>query len=57
MSLDLILRNGHIVAMAADAPPADIGIKDGYIVAIEPGLAAEGEELDLGGRMVSLGLV
>ncbi len=57
MSLDLILRNGHIASMTADAPPADIGIKDGRIVVIELGLAAEGEELDLGGRMVSPGLV
>jgi cytosine deaminase len=35
----------------------DIGISDGRIAAIEPALAAHGEELDIGGRLVTPGFV
>ena len=35
----------------------DIGIAGGRIAVIEPGLAAEGETIDLGGRLVSPGFV
>ena len=56
MALDLILRNARIVGMATETP-TDIGIKDGNIAAIDHGLAADGEEIDLGGRMVSPGLI
>ncbi|HEY9212635.1 MAG TPA: amidohydrolase family protein, partial [Ancylobacter sp.] len=35
----------------------DLGIEGGRFVAIEPTLAAEGEELDVGGRLVSPGFV
>lgn len=55
--LDLILRNAGIAGTAADAPLVDIGIEDGRIAAIEPRLAAEGETVDVGGRMVSPGLI
>ncbi|MCG8542895.1 MAG: amidohydrolase family protein, partial [Alphaproteobacteria bacterium] len=55
MAMDLILKN----AMVADvgATPVDIGISDGRIAAIEPGLAAEGEIIDVNGGLVSPGLV
>lgn len=57
MALDLILRNAHIAGLAADAPVVDIGVREGRIVAIEADLAAEGEELDVAGGLVSPGLV
>jgi cytosine deaminase len=57
MAFDLILRNARIAGAAPGAPLADIGIADGRIQAIGRPLEAAGEELDLGGRMVSPGLV
>jgi len=54
--MDLIIRNAR-VDDDVDHPPADIGIDKGRIAAIEPGLAAEGEELDVGGRLVTPGFV
>jgi cytosine deaminase len=52
--MDLILRNARLAG--ADMP-ADIGIMAGRIAAIAPGIAAQGEVLDLAGRFVSPGLV
>ena len=54
--VDLVLRNA-IVAAGVDPTVVDIGIEDGRIVAIEPSLAAEGPEIDLGGRLVSPGFI
>ena len=54
--MDLILRNA-LIAGAESEPPVDIGIEGGRIAAIERGLAAEGEEIDLGGRLVSPGFI
>ncbi len=54
--MDLIIRNAR-VADGIDQPPVDIGVDKGRIAAIEPGLAAEGEELDVGGRLVTAGFV
>ena len=54
--MDLILRNGRIAGRHED-PPVDIGIERGRIAAIEPRLAADGRELDLGGRLVSGGFI
>jgi imidazolonepropionase-like amidohydrolase len=48
--VDLILRNSRIEG-ATD--PRDIGIDKGRIVAIEPSLAADGEQIDLAGRLVT----
>jgi cytosine deaminase len=53
--MDLILRNARRVG--AEHERTDIGITGGRIVAIEPGLAAEGETIDLGGCLVSPGFV
>ena len=57
MALDLILRGARIAGMAADAPALDVGIEGGRIAAIVPGLAAAGEEIELGGRLLSPGLI
>ena len=54
--MDLILRNA-LIAGAENEPPVDIGIEGGRIAAIEAGLAAEGEEIDAGGRLVSPGFI
>jgi cytosine deaminase len=53
--MDLILRNAR--AIGAEQSPTDIGIAGGKIAAIEPKLAAEGETINLGGRLVSPGFV
>jgi cytosine deaminase len=57
MAFDLIVRNARIAGAAGDAPLNDIGVQDGRIAAIEAGLAADGEELDAGGCLVSPGLI
>ncbi|MCY4467244.1 MAG: amidohydrolase family protein [Thiotrichales bacterium] len=54
--MDLILRSA-LIAGAESEPPVDIGIEGGRIAAIEVGLAAEGEEIDVGGRLVSSGFI
>ena len=53
--MNLILRNAR--CLGAEHELTDIGIADGRIAAIEPSLAADGEIIDLGGRLVSPGLV
>ena len=54
--MDLILRNA-LIAGEEGKPPVDIGIEDGRIAAIETGLAAEGEQVDVEGRLVSPGFI
>jgi cytosine deaminase len=53
--MDLVLRN----AVTAGAPDrrVDIGIAGGKIAAIESALSADGESIDVGGRLVSPGFV
>jgi cytosine deaminase len=53
--MDLVLRN----AVLGDGRGAlvDIGVRDGRIAAIAPGLPPGGEEVDAGGRLVAAGLV
>ncbi|HEX6981015.1 MAG TPA: amidohydrolase family protein [Alphaproteobacteria bacterium] len=53
--MDLILRNARIPSNPNAV--VDIGIDQGRIAVIQPGLAATGEELDVGGRLVSPGFV
>jgi len=53
--MDLILRNAR--AIGAEQELTDIGIAGGKIAAIGPKLSAEGEMIDLGGRLVSAGFV
>ena len=52
--MDTILRNAKV---DDTGPLRDIGIEDGRIVAIAPGLAASGEEIDVGGRLVTPGFI
>ena len=54
--MDLILRNA-LIAGAENEPPVDIGIEGGRVAAIEAGLAAEGEEIDVERRLVSPGFI
>jgi cytosine deaminase len=49
--IGLVLRNARVPA--AGETPVDIGVDEGQIVALEPELAAEGAELDVGGRLVA----
>jgi cytosine/creatinine deaminase len=53
--MDLILRNARTVD--AEHKLTDIGIAGGRIAAITPGLAADGEVIDLDGRLISPGFV
>ena len=53
--MDLILKDARLPGDATRS--VDIGIADGRIAAIEPDLAAEGETIELGGRLVSPGFV
>src|ERR1700685_1478659 len=53
--MDLILRNARRIG--AEHELTDIGIAGGRIAAIEPQLAAEGETIELAGRLVSPGFV
>lgn len=54
--MDTIIRNARIQD-GEDQPTFDIGIDAGRIAAIEPNLAADGEEIDAGGRLVSPGFI
>ena len=53
--MDLILRNARV--LGSEGTATDIGIDKGRIAAIQPDLAATGETLDLGGRLVAPGLI
>jgi cytosine deaminase len=53
--MDLILKNARLVG--AEDSLTDIGIDKGKIVALSPALSAEGETIELGGRLVSSGFV
>jgi cytosine/creatinine deaminase len=53
--MDLILKNARVVGREQEL--ADIGIENGKIAAIAPNLSAEGNSLDVGGRLVSAGFV
>ncbi|TFV41828.1 amidohydrolase [Bradyrhizobium frederickii] len=53
-AFDLILRNA---LLRSSAVPVDIGVKGGRIAAIEPRLACEAAEVDLGGHLALPGFV
>ena len=53
--MDLIIENATLAAQPGRQ--VDIGIQAGRIAAIETDLAAEGERLDVAGRLVSPGFV
>ncbi|PKB68937.1 MAG: amidohydrolase [SAR202 cluster bacterium Io17-Chloro-G4] len=54
--MDLILRNA-VIAGEESAGLTDIGIDDGRIAVVQPGLSADGAEIDLGGNLVAPGFV
>ncbi len=54
--MDLIIRNARL-SHAPDAPPTDIGVTYGRIVAIEPALQADGPAFDAEGCLVCGGFV
>jgi len=55
--MDLVLRNATAIGGGSEGPQ-DVGVTDGRIVEIAPRIAAVGrEELDLGGRLLTPGLV
>src|SRR6478735_10981690 len=53
-AFDLIFRNALLRSSAA---PVDIGVKGGRIAAIEPRLACEAVEIDVGGHLALPGFV
>lgn len=53
-TFDLIFRNALVRSSAA---PVDIGVKAGRIAAIEPKLACEAVEIDIGGQLALPGFV
>ena len=69
--MDTILRNARVAhpqeipAFAGmtlgddgpNAPTVDIGIDDGRIAAIQPDINADGQEIDVGGRLVTPGFI
>lgn len=57
MALDLIIRNARLPGARPGDPTVDIGVQDGIIAAVEPGIAADGPEHDAGGKLVSPGLI
>ena len=53
-AFDLIFRNART---RSSAIPVDIGVAGGRIAAIEPRLACEAAEIDVGGRLALPGFV
>jgi N-acyl-D-amino-acid deacylase len=54
----LVIRNGTIVDGSGGEPyVADLGIADGKIAAIGPGLSRGTEEIDARGKLVTPGFV
>ena len=56
-ALDTVLRNARIAGTEADGRTMDIGIDGGRIAAVEPRIESDACAFDVGGRLVSPGLV
>ncbi len=54
--IDLIIRNARLAHRSSEGP-LDVGVGDGRIVAIEPGLAAEAQVYDAKSRLACAGLI
>jgi cytosine/creatinine deaminase len=54
--MDLVVRNARL-AQTYGAPPVDIGVADGKIVAIQPGLPVDAPSYDAEGHLTCAGLV
>ncbi|MGD9883719.1 MAG: amidohydrolase family protein [Reyranella sp.] len=58
MDFDLVLRDARLSDFGPDQPSIDIGVKDGRIAALAPGLGGTArEQMQVGGRLVSAGFV
>src|SRR5689334_9588659 len=58
MEFDLVLRNARLPDSKPDQPGIDIGVKDGRIAALAPGLGGQArEEVQAGNRLVCSGFV
>jgi cytosine deaminase len=58
VDFDLVLRDVRLADAKADQPSTDIGVKDGRIAAMAPGLGGSAkEQVDGGGRLVCAGFV
>ena len=57
MAIDILIRNARLAGSPAEAPPVDIAVAGGRIAAVGPGIEADAEVVDAGGRLVSPGLV
>lgn len=57
MDFDLVLRDVRLAESRSDQPTTDIGVKDGRIAAIAPGLGSAREDVKGGGRLVCSGFV
>lgn len=55
--MDLIIRDARLADRSRDHPPVDIGIENGRIVAIGPGLTADAEVYDANGCLACPGLI
>ncbi|MCY4453644.1 MAG: amidohydrolase family protein [Immundisolibacterales bacterium] len=55
--LDTVLRGARIAGADADAPLVDIAIAGGTIAAVEPSIRSDADCVELGGKLVSPGLV
>ena len=55
--MHLIIRNAWLADRSRDHPPVDIGIENGRIVAIGPGLTAQAEVYDAKGCLACPGLI
>jgi cytosine/creatinine deaminase len=55
--MDLIIRNARLADRPREHPPVDIGVENGRIAAIGPGLAADAAVYDANGRLACPGLI
>jgi cytosine deaminase len=55
-TMDLVVRNARL-ASAPEAPLVDIGVADGKIIAVQPGLQVEAPSYDAKGRLTCAGMV
>jgi len=54
--MDLIVRNARL-ASTPEAPPVDIGVRSGQIIALEPSLTTKAPEYNADGNLVCAGFV
>src|SRR5258708_6406745 len=55
-TMDLVVRNARL-ASVPEAPPVDIGVSDGKIIALQPSLHTDAPSYDAAGYLTCAGLV